>query len=222
MKDCDFIPADYHQARTLHRAVRTRAAMIATLLCLMGIWVVAHQREVASAQAMLADVAAQRNQVDIHLALREQMEKQRQGLLDQRRLLDHLAGETRLVAVLSDISRRLPETVVLTDLNAQLPGMEVFARLPAAPGTPPPAATAGPAPVAAQAPTPATPRPARLTLGGVAAAAPEVIRLAAGLEDSPLIDRVQMQSQQTSRWAGRVVEKFVLTCDLAEQRSAAR
>src|SRR5437870_12990857 len=83
----------------------------------MVIWFVAHQRELSAAQAMLTDVQTQEEQLRIHLGRKNEMVVERAHLDERRRLLAALEGQTSIVLVLADISRRLPKTVVITRLG---------------------------------------------------------------------------------------------------------
>ena len=54
MKDCDFIPENYHQAYSVQRAIRQRSFLVSILILLMTVWWVAHRSHVATANAMIA------------------------------------------------------------------------------------------------------------------------------------------------------------------------
>ena len=77
MQDCDFIPARYHEAKALRRAVKVRATFIGIMIAIMALWGVAHQHHLAEVQALIADVDRQQEQVTLHIAKKQSMEAER-------------------------------------------------------------------------------------------------------------------------------------------------
>ena len=221
----------------MRRAIRTRATCIGVMIAIMLIWVFSHQHRLASVEAMMTDVSGQEQQVTIHLAKKEQMDAERRRLSDCRQLIEKLSEGVDLVVVFGEISRRMPETVVLTELHAQcltldryvildepeLIRPEVESRPRSAPetGRPPVPGPHGSEPAAANPPAAALPREDlkvdRVTLIGVAREIPEVIAFAAALESSPLFTRVQMEMKDPATWSGRRVQRFEIRGDLARQ-----
>ncbi len=213
MQNCDFIPDSYHQARILRRALRLRVSCVGALIAIMALWVVVHRQQLRVVEAMRADVRRQHEQISIHLAKKQQMETERERLRGRQRLIDHLAQNVSLEVLLSDISRRMPETVVLTDLSARCSSL---CRHALEEGTS--AVTRGVSPPG-EAASRREARPAidRVILTGIAREIPEVIEFAAALERSPLFGRVQMQMDDLKVWTGYEVQGFELVCDLATQ-----
>ncbi len=221
MKDCDFIPQDYHATRLMKAAIRLRAGCVSALVAIMAVWVVAHHSHVSSAKAMLPEIARQQEQAEIHLAKKAAMEAEREELKDFCRLLTELEAGVDLVPVLSEISRRMPESVVLVELLAACPSLERFS-VEEQPGkSVEPAVSTSKAAVAA----PALPMPARddqnpvakLLVRGIAVDNADVMRFAAALEGSPLFDRIQPEVKGPTAWAGRRAQSFELTCELVRQ-----
>jgi Tfp pilus assembly protein PilN len=218
LKDCDFIPASHHVRRTQHNMMRMRASFISLMVVIMVVWVTAHHHDLASADAMFVDVSTQREQVEVLLSKKAEMEKERQSLADRELLIRRLEEHVNIVVLTSDISKRMPETVVLTKLNLRAPGLSQFgvnetALKSVEPVKDPRSAGAAPA-----APTPpAIVAPAILELTGVANESSEIIRFAAALERSPLISRVSMQVKGQLDWSGKRTEQFEMTCELIEQ-----
>ncbi|MBN2560684.1 MAG: PilN domain-containing protein [Phycisphaerae bacterium] len=217
MEDCDFIPTRYREAHTLKRAIRLRASCVGLLIAIMLVWAVVHKHRLASERAMMPDVARQHEQIAIHLAKKEAMEAERAALRNHRRLIEQLRGDLDLVVVFSDISRRMPETVVLTELSVHCPSLRRYA-------------VKEEDDLQRGRPTPPASRQARsdrqledeltvdrITMNGIAREIPEVIGFAAALEDSELLSRVQMEMGEATAWAGREARRFELTCDLAKQ-----
>lgn len=217
MKDCDFIPASHHVRRAQHNMMRMRASFISIMIVIMVVWVTAHHHDLATADAMLSDITTQRDQVDELLGKKAEMEKEREVLAARKLLIDRLEQNIDMVVLMSDISRLMPETVVLTRLSLRAPGLSQFvvndvtSKQPE-PATPPAAAGATP-PVQ----PPVITRPPELEMIGIANESSEIIRFAAALERSPLISRVSMEVKGQVDWAGRRAEQFELTCELLEQ-----
>ena len=227
MSRIDFIPAAYHEAVLRRRMLRVRWAGIAALIAFMGIWFVANRSQISAAQAMMADIAAQQRQLEIHLQ-RKQGHLERRALLDARgKFLAQLEQRTSLTPILADISQRMPSTVLLTSLYSNDNLLDDAAELvdPTAAGK---GATPNPKPTLAPVPAtpPATPMKTAtdtflglktLTIEGVARETADILAFNAQLEKSPLLDRVQMSLLGEGDWGGRKVRRFRLTCDLVTQ-----
>lgn len=220
MFDCDFIPADFHESQSMHHAVRRRISLIAALLVLMGVWVAVHQRELASAEAVMIELSHQKKQLEIDLARKQAMEARRAVLEEHRRLLRDLGASGSAVVVFSDLSRRLPETVVLTRLQWYFPSVAAFAQ-PRGPESadPKPEETRAKEAAGAETPPDLFGAGGRVLLSGIAAETSDVIQCAAQLERSPLVDHVEMQLDGPVVWSGRRAQGFRLTCLLNKQKS---
>ncbi len=214
MRDCDFIPPEYHQTQALRQAVKLRAAFVGVMFLLMGIWVVVHQHRLKAAEAMLSEIALQEEQLRIHRAKKQIMQQEQTRLHDRQELVSRLSDQASLVVICSALSRCLPDTVVLTRLSLQSPSLSSFV----SPKQAPPKGGA-----AAKAPVPtyvgAEPQASmnqmpKIGLSGIAATHPEMIQFAAALEKNPLFDRVYMEVKDPASWGGRRAEQFELVCEL--------
>jgi Tfp pilus assembly protein PilN len=222
MKDCDFIPPAYHEGRKLQAAVKVRASCIGALVAIMVLWAVAHHHRLQSAMAMLPEVDRQQEQVSIHLSKKAVMEAEQANLRNHQRLLGQLEEQVSVALLLSDISRRIPDTVVLTEVSAECPSLERFANEEEPPrppeSTPPEAKSANTPPPSG----PVKPRDdrfkqAHLSMIGIAVDTADVVKFAAALEGSPLFDRIQMEVKGPTVWGGRRAQRFELTCEIVEQ-----
>jgi Tfp pilus assembly protein PilN len=222
VQDCDFIPSGYHESRRLRRALRLRAMCVVILITIMGTWVVFHRQRLAVAQDLLADLGRQRGQIAIHLTNKQSMEVQRERLRDRRRLIERLQDQPSLVVLLSDISRRLPETMVLTRLDVNCPSFSTYAADDEPAATPDTRTSPAKSWADRSERRAAKPTPARVTLTGIAREAPEVYGFVRALEGSPLVDEVRMEVNRPASWAGRQVQLFELKCDLVAQQWSAR
>ncbi len=223
MIDCDFIPTGYHQRQSLRGRVRIHASLIGTMIVIIVLWAVFHHHQVAQAEAMLVEVADQHSQLDIDFARKEVMEAERRKLERRQQLLAALEARASLTLVLSDISRRMPESIVLTRLDAHCPSVARYAieetAEPVEPDVKNPIEIVPPGEKPAKV---VKPQHRQVTITGIAVDSGAVIELAAALERSPLYERVQMDLKGPASWAGRHGEAFELTCYVLDQRREKR
>ena len=210
MPDCDFIPRDHLEQIKLRRAVKHRAWLIGVMVMMMATWVAMHQRELATASAMMQDVSRQQDQMDALLAKKAEMDAERGRLEARQRLVDALEDRASLVVVFGDVSRRLPDTVVLIELKLEARSIAICAKPTTTQKVETMIVESG---VKSQ--SPSSPR---LTIEAIAKDAPESARCVALLEQSPLLARVQMEARGAVIWGGKRSEKFVVTCDLVSQQ----
>jgi len=226
MNRIDFIPAAYHEAVHRRHMLRMRWAGIAVLVAFMGIWFVINRGQISSAQAMMADIAAQQQQLNLHLQ-RKQGHLQRLALLDARsKFLAHLEQRTAITPIMADIGQRMPSSILLTALYSN-ESMLDDASPPVEPIKPPaadkivvttPKSPGGPTPTAPPKPVVDSQLSLKtLTIEGVARETADILAFNAQLEKSPLLDKVQMSLLGEGEWGGRIVRRFRLTCDLVTQ-----
>ncbi len=199
----------------MHRAVRRRVSMLGGLVAMMLVWVVAHQRQLASAAAMMIDAQSQQAQVRELAEKKQTMQDQRERLAANEELLRQLASPTELAVVFADLSSRVREPFVLTRVTVMSPCVSQYARR-ADEDKVVNINHGNGAPKSAD-PTPRNQTPS-IAIHGIAKSAQDVIMLSAILENSPLFDRVQIITQSASEWAGRRAQKFEMTCDLVPQQ----
>ena len=223
MARIDFIPLEYHEDGRRRRMIRIRSAGVCVLAAVMGMWVGVNRQMIASARAMLPEINAQQQQIDIHIARTQQLMADRATLDAHRAFLDQLQQRISLVPVLADISDRMPENVLLTQFSRspELLGKDEDE----APGAAPALDLKGAKPnTPLEVSRDRTPdsvvlsgQPSIVTIRGVARAVPDILEFAAALERSKLIDRVEMQIGQPGTWAGKQVQRFEVTCALVPQ-----
>ena len=217
MSECNFIPDRYREEMAFRRSIRVRVSGIGVILSIMVLWCVAHGHRLSSAEAMQSEISLQLDQVESNAAKKQTMDSQLAELRSRQRLIEKLSGRASLILVFSELSRRQPEMVVLTEVSVDSSSLAAYtehAALPVVPGIPPSVPSkdvepeSGPKIPAMQ---------SRLKLSGIAAALPDIIQFAARLEKSPLFDRVTMKVNDSTAWAGRRAESFELTCELVPQ-----
>lgn len=218
MSECDFIPDHYRQERAFGRSIRVRVSGIGVILFIMVLWCVAHAHRLASAEAMQSEISLQCDQVEANAAKKRVMDSQLAELRNRQHLIEKLSDRTSLVLVFSELSRRQPDTVVLTDVTINCASLAAFSR----PASPDSTAEIAASDQAQDVEPEADPQPptmqSELKLSGVAAALPDIIQFAAALEKSPLFERVTMKVNDPTVWADHSAEQFELTCELALQR----
>jgi hypothetical protein len=218
VKDCDFIPADYHATRTMRAAIRLRAGCVSAMVAIMVLWVAAHHHRLSTVKAMMPEITRQQEQLSMDSAKKASMELERERLKDRRRLLTELEAGVSLVPVLSEISRRMPETIVLIELSASSPSVSRFSVEEQAPGKPQEPSAPGAKPATPTPPQEDQDLTATLTMMGIAVDNADVARFAAALEGSPLFDRIQPEAKGSTVWSGRRAQLFELTCGLVRQQ----
>jgi Tfp pilus assembly protein PilN len=206
--DCDFIPYTYRERSSQRGAMKLRASLVGAMVALMVLWMTAHNRELATAEAMLTDARQQLTQVDILLTRKGAMEARRERLARLERLVSELRSPASPVVIMSDLSRRMPESVILTDLSIESASVRRFVHRPPSDkkGTPVTGATEVEAAPLADG--------TRLVVRGLALDTSDAIRFSASLEASPLFADVQMTLRGSGEWGGRQGEAFELSCAL--------
>lgn len=221
MIEFDFIPPDYHAARSRSSAVRVRASLIGVMLMGMSLWVVSNRHELSEANALLAITSQQRQELNQQWAHYEAMEAQRAALIERQERLDLLESRASLVLVLADISRRMPATVFLTELRVTCPSVAAYVKRKRSPileeGEPPTETSTGAAPVRYEPDPIVTDEVARVVLIGVATDTAEAIAFVKQLEESPLIADVQLKQGGPTQAAGRRGQGFEVTAEISNQ-----
>lgn len=219
MNECDFIPARYHEERSLRRSIRMRASGIGVMLFIMVLWGVVHQRRLAGAEAMLQEVSQQRHQVELNAAKKGMMDSQLTTLRNRRRLIENLADRVHMVPVFSDLSRRQPESVVLTSLTIHCSSIAAFDGEEMKDQRTSKIAKTGPnRDQKTEKGLVSSPSKSTLILSGIAVSLPKITQFAATLEESPLFDGVSLSVKDPTVWAGHRAESFEMRCELIPQQ----
>lgn len=226
-RDCDFIPAEYHEQRRARGLVRKRIASVGCLIGIMLIWFGANEYRLKSAEAMMRDVEAQKAQVESTKARKAQMEQARGVLLNIEQLLHELAGGRSLVAMFGELSRRVPDSIVLTGCRVYEPTLADYSVEVDQNGAETSRSrTRSPAMSRREAQSPHVVEPESvrrgLTIYGVARSIPDIIDFAAALDDSPAFYEVEMDVREPALYAGKPAQRFRLTCQIAQQTETAQ
>jgi len=221
--DCDFIPNEYRERQRVRRMVRHRAIAMASLFGVMIVWFLSNHYRLSSAQAMMTDVAAQKSELERVAAIRQDMEQARSVLQNLRQLLGELSGHRSLVPVFADLSRRIPDSIVLTACRLYEPAICEYAI---------PESEVGAVREGREALIRSRARAANapkidagtmyrgLELIGVARTIPDIIEFNAALDRSPLFFHVTMEVKDPVIHLGQPARRFEIRCRLTPQREA--
>lgn len=225
MYDCDFIPIEYRERQRVRRMVRHRVIALVSLFGAMAVCFAANQYQLSSAQAMIAEVREQKSEIERVADRRREMEQARVVLKNLRQLLDQLSGHRSLVPVFSDLSGRIPDSIVLTSCVLYEPTLSDFAV---------PRINAGDADQARRAALTRSHSIASdpngdaelkyrgLKLTGVARTVPDIIEFVTELDRSPLFFQVNMDVKEAVIHLGQPARRFELRCRLMRQTEAGR
>ncbi len=212
MKDCDFLPLEYHLARAHRRAMKLRAACVGGLVAVMVIWLLANRQQLAVVEETHRGILSQHSQLEIHMAQKSKLIARRGALRDHSRLIQQLANRVSSVGIFADISNRLPATVVLTQVSLEADTVARYSRENTAPSSRRQAARADERSARSRGSRP------RLILSGLAATTPALLTFAAELESSPVFSKVHLDTKGTAARSGRRGVDFELTCQLASRQ----
>jgi len=205
--------------------VRRRAVGLVALFAIMAVWIGANENRLDTAQAMMDDIGAQKSEIENVASHKVEMERARAALSDLQILLSELTGRRSLVIVFGEISRRIPEDIVLTGCRFYEPTLcdHGLSESETAPNDQRPNTASPRHTNRASASRRADAEPLRhgLTLVGVGLSIPDIIDFAAALDKSPLFVRVNMDVKEAIVYAGRPARRFELTCRIVRQEEEA-
>ena len=113
MKDIDFLPQQYRQARRRHDSRITRGWLAVIGLCSMGIWFGVGTFQLGEAKARLAHLDGQNRTVQTGLDLIDQLEGEQAKLLERYRLAQQLTPALSCVETLGKLAELIPPQVAL-------------------------------------------------------------------------------------------------------------
>jgi len=209
--DCNFIPKAYHDKRVVRRAVRRRSACAGIMFLMMIVWVGAHEHQVGVAEAMLADVTAQKQQLGLMVTERSHMEEEQARLRDQVELIEKLSNRAGLIVVLSDLSRCVPESVLITECSIKASVLDPYLAEVELPATAAKGRDARDVLAAPGVPVPGE----RLLVRGIALSSGAIIEFARNVDKSGLFANEYTETSDAVIWGDRRAEySFEMTCDL--------
>ena len=215
--NCDFIPVSYHHAKRIRFMLRRRVVGLVVLLAVMGFWYYSNASRIARADAMMQDAEAQQREVATVAAYKLQLLQQRSGLNDMQRMLQTLSGDRNLVYILSDLSQRVPDAIVLTKCEVDIPSLHRYA-VETDPQQPVKGVPLNKKLLLQSHGLLGEDEAAKMLLHGVGANTAEIIDFAAELEQSSLFYKVNPDVLDNVVFEGRPGKTFRLTCLLARHR----
>jgi Tfp pilus assembly protein PilN len=228
LHDCDFIPAEYHEQRRVQGLVRKHVASVLVVFAIWMVWVGAHRHRIQTAEAIMADISAQKSEFDVVAARKSEMERARGILKNLQDLMRELAGSRSLVTVFGELSRRIPDSIVLTECHLFEPSLSEYSVDAEGNGSMDVKGGFSQGRLVRQnretSPEVVEVDVMRrgLTLVGVARTIPDVIDFAAALDKSQAFYEVDMDVRETTMYAGLPAHRFRMTCRIAQELERAR
>ena len=117
MKDIDFLPQQYRQARRLHHSRVCRGWLAMIGLCTLSIWFGVGQLRLREASAHLVHLDHQNRTVQTGLDLVDELENQQAKLLERYELAQQLTPKLSCVQILGKLAELIPPQVVVQSLT---------------------------------------------------------------------------------------------------------
>ena len=121
MKEVDFVPAWYRAVQRRRRDLAVRISSLCVLVAAMAVWSV---RNLAVVHAAETDLAAVRESYDLQsapLARIEELREKMQDLQERQTLLSCVRGGARVDQILAELTRLMPQALVLADVGIVQP-----------------------------------------------------------------------------------------------------
>lgn len=196
MRELEFLPAWYPQARRRRRWLRLHACTTVLLLCGLGLWVGLARRNIIGASAALASVDRQLaqsqlelEQLQVQLRLKSQLELQRQ-------IVSRLGLQVEMSRMINTLEQVMPKEMSLCELT-----FDTEEQLKRGDGS-------------AAAPTNKDTQKNRVLRVRMLAVAPSDVDLAnflAGLTNVPFFQEVAMTTSHDKSEGGHIMREFEVT-----------
>lgn len=183
------------------------------MFAVMVLWIAAHQRQLSVAEAMLTEVSSQKSQLAQIAQMKAELAAEQARLMAHEQLIEQLSDRADLVIVSSELTRCMPESVVLTEVKLNASFMEPYLlKGQKATSSNSISVEASSTPASGM---PAEPiRPTKLRMAGIAPTSSDVIQFAATLEKSQLFDKVYTEKVESTIWSDRKADYFEMSCEL--------
>lgn len=215
MKDIDFIPSSYHLDRQRRIWFRQRYTTVILALVVWSLGTLVAGRFVSRAHGELASLQGAYEQGLRKVELADTLELRLSELTQKDGVLDRLCPRTNVSAVLSELSARVGERVLLTDVRLVQTPIQADAgeRQGGSSGTVRLGAGGG---GRAGTVLPQEPMCTTVILTGVAADAEEVANLISRLEESDYFARVSPGFSRNKELQERNVTEFEVQCIVSD------
>lgn len=211
MRELDFLPERVRQQRARRGRLLRQGYLLAGCVVAMAGLTYVRQGRIASARGELAALDARGEALQQQVGMIPALERQMSELLIRKRIDEELGGRTDCTAVLAELARVMPRSVVLVSMELRTVEMDLEGARPGPrPGQEATLATGkkAPAPVKAV-------RRASLVLTGLAATDVDVANFIGQLSASCLFEDVHMGYAKTVTFRGRAAREFQASCYLA-------
>lgn len=215
MTEIDFIPSRYHRDRQRRIWFRQRYATIVLALAVWSVGTMLAGRFIARAHGQLAALQDSYEKGLRKVDLANQMEVRLMELTQKTQMLERLCPRTNVSAVLAELTARVGERVLLSNLQ--------IAQMPVEPETSDAGGASGSAVrlggTAGGKPASALPQEAMcssVVLTGIAANAGDVANLIARLEESDYFSRVSPRFSRNKEMEEENVTEFEVECIVSD------
>jgi Tfp pilus assembly protein PilN len=116
VRELEFLPAWYGQARSRYRWLRMQAVTTLLLVAGLGLWLALAQRNIRSAQAALNSVDAQLAQSQLELEQLQVQLKLKNQLEFQRKIVSRLGMQVEVSRMINTLERLMPKEMSFTEL----------------------------------------------------------------------------------------------------------
>jgi hypothetical protein len=208
MRNLDFLPDAYRQARRQRRLRRHRLGLGAACLCLLASWFGADELRIRGSRRQLACRAGQNETVQAGLDQIARLQIEQTALLDRYRLLQDLDPSISSVQTVFRIAQLLPENVALRRMQ-----------MTCGPAASPGGAPATPSKTRAQ---PASPSLPRVALSGIALSEVDIAVLVGQLSSCREFANVRLDYCKAAEVESRRVQEFRVSFDVPGQAAASQ
>ncbi len=208
MRNVDFLPDAYRQARRHRRLRLRRLGLGAACLFLLASWLAADELRIRSARSQLEYREGQNRTVQAGLDQIARLQVEQSALLDRHRLLQNLQPPVSSVQTVFRVAQLLPEHVALRQ-------MQMTCGPAALPDAKP--AAAGKTQV-----QPASPPPPRVTLSGIALSEVDIAVLVGQLSSCREFANVRLDYCKAAEVESRHVQEFRVSFDMPGQAAASQ
>ncbi len=198
MRELEFLPNWYPQARRRQRWLRTQGIVTLLLVGGLGLWLGLAQRNIRAAQASLASVDTQLAQSQLELEQLQVQLKLKNQLEFQRQIVSRLGLHVEISRMLLTLEKLMPKEMSLTDLSFET--SEELVRT---------------ADGATSAKNLQKTRTLRVKLLGVAPSDVDLANFLAGLTNVPFFSDVGMTYARDKSQDGHIMREFEVTFSMS-------
>jgi hypothetical protein len=202
VRELEFLPSWYPQARRRQRWLRLQAGTTLLLICGLCLWMGLARRNINSANAALATVDAQLAQSQLELEQLQVQLKLKSQLEFQRQIVSRLGLQVEMSRMINTLEQIMPKEMSLTELSFDTE--EAIKRADGAPATG--ANTSKDQPKS---------RTLRVRMLAVAPSDVDLANFLAGLTNVPFFQEVAMTFAHDKSDGGHIMREFEVTFSMS-------